>query len=71
MEEPQKNYKSGWIEFNLRISINEPDAFLALEDNKPDDLFLSTKKRPNLDYSDINVEEVFVNKIRDLKYILH
>lgn len=70
MEEPQKNYKSGWIEFNLRISINEPDAFLALEDNKPDDLFLSPKKRPNLDYSDINVEEVFVNKIRDLKYIL-
>lgn len=71
MKEPEKNYRTSWWEFNIKI-INYTETFCEIiNDNKPEDIFLIDKKIPNgIDTIDINIELLDVEKIEELEFVL-
>lgn len=71
VKEPETKISENWMQFKLRISNGMEDVYSAINNNKPDDLFVIGSDIPsNLDLKDVNLEILDVKSLSELKYLL-
>ncbi|WP_314066105.1 hypothetical protein [uncultured Vagococcus sp.] len=70
MNEPEKKIKDDWFEYKIKLCNGNDEIYEIFNQNKPDDFFVICKKTSSIDYKDVNVENIEVNELSDLKYLL-
>lgn len=70
MNEPEKKIKVDWFEYKIKLCNGNDEIFEIFNQNKPDDFFIICKEISNIDYTDVNIENIEVNELSDLKYLL-
>lgn len=66
----RKNEKEYFREFDIRLTRLDSDLLNIFNLNKPDDYFLFTNKKPELDYQDTSVEHLIMEDFKHIKFIL-
>ncbi|NMA85031.1 MAG: hypothetical protein GX962_14350 [Epulopiscium sp.] len=68
---PKRNTLDNWMQFRLRVCIENDAMKDILQEDKPDDLFIISKNCPaGYDLTDINVEFIDINNFNELRYLL-
>ncbi|WP_336663712.1 hypothetical protein [Kurthia gibsonii] len=71
LREPiRKNEKEYSREFDIRLTQLNSEIIEVFNQNKPDDYFLFTNEKLELDYQDTNLEHLAIENIKQIKFIL-
>ncbi|MGY4688658.1 hypothetical protein [Salibacterium sp. K-3] len=75
LKEPKKIIKESWREFDLRLGVLNSNTIESINFSKCDDLFIIDKNDKeqctSIDFKDINVEPLEINKFIELRYLLN
>lgn len=71
LQRPEFKLQSSWMQFVVKLCFGMSEIYEAINENKPDDLFVISEEIPaEIDLNDINVEHMEVKRFSDLKYLL-
>lgn len=71
IRESEFKVNENWMQFRMRLCFFREEVFCVLKENKPDDIFIISKKTiDNIDLRDVNVELLDVSNFDELRYLL-